>query len=548
MTTPLRKSYWPADRSQPLLETTATALLRDAAAQVPERTALVALDAQAEPERSWTYAQLRDSADRVAQALLRRFAPGERIAIWAPNRPEWILLQHGLSMAGMIMVTVNPAYRSDELAYVLGQSRAAGIFHAGKYRGEDMRGVVAAIRARLPELRDAVCLDDWEAFLAGGEAGAPVRLPAIRPGTPAQIQYTSGTTGFPKGALLHHRGIVNASAAVATRAGFPDGGVWVNAMPMFHIGGVGQTGLGTLSRRGTYVLLPEFDAGNLLKALEAHRASVALAVPTMLFMLLEHPDLPRRDLSSLRTLYSGATTVPAALVQRVTTAFGCRFGITFGQTELHGTIAQTHLDDPPELQAETIGQPIPHMEVKIGDPASGEILPLGEIGEICARGPQTMIEYFEMPEPTSLALRRNGWLHTGDLGTMDEQGYLRVTGRLKDTIIRGGENISAREIEERLIGHPGIAEAAVVGVPDERWGERVVAVVRARQADAAPDLGDLHEHCRAGLARYKMPAGWCFVDALPTTATGKVQKFVLRERLASGELVAQAMPTRTPAA
>jgi fatty-acyl-CoA synthase len=544
----LGESYWPADRSTPLLETTATGLLRDATAHAPERTALIALDAAGEEAQSWTYAELLCTTERVAQALLTRFAPGERVAIWAPNRPEWLLLHHGLSLAGMIMVTVNPAYRGDELAYVLRQSRAAGVFHASEYRGCDMGATVAGIRRGLPTLRESICLDEFEAFLAGADDRPRSRLPDIRPGTPALIQYTSGTTGFPKGALLHHRGVVNASAAVARRAGFSEGGVWVNAMPMFHIGGVGQTALGTLSQRGTYVLLAEFNAGVLLRALETYRATVALAVPTMLLMLLEHPDLPTRDLTSLQTLYSGATAVPAALVERVKTAFGCRFGITFGQTELHGTIAQTHVGDPPVLQAETVGQPVPQMEVKIADPASGQILPLGEVGEICARGPQTMIEYFEMPEQTSLALRPDGWLHTGDLGTLDEHGYLRVCGRLKDTIIRGGENISAREIEECLLLHPAVAEAAVVGAPDERWGERVIAVVRVIDPQAAPEPDELHDHCRESLARYKTPVGWCFVEALPTTATGKVQKFVIRESLERGELVPRAVRARASSA
>jgi len=544
MTTALRESYWPVDKATPLLHTTASGLLRDAAEAVPDRSALVALDVRGDVQRTWSYAQLLADAERTADALLARFAPGDRLAIWAPNRPEWIVLQHAMSLAGMIMVTVNPAYRGDELAYVLRQSRAAGVFHAADYRGLDMGATVEAARERAPDLREAVCLDDLDSFCEGA-AGTP-SLPPVTPLDPAQIQYTSGTTGFPKGALLHHLGVVNASAAVATRAGFPDGGVWVNAMPMFHIGGVGQTGLGTLSRQGTYVLLPEFRAETVLRAVEDHRGSVVLAVPTMLLMLLENPDLQRRDLSSLLTVYSGATTVPAALVRRVKDSFSCRFAITFGQTELHGTIAQTHLDDPPELQAETVGRPCANMEIKIADHETGEVLPVGEIGEICARGPQTMIGYFEMPEETAEVLRDDGWLHTGDLGSMDAQGYLRVTGRIKDTIIRGGENISAREIEERLLLHPEVAEVAVVGMADERWGERVIAVVRASAADRPPSMEELRDHCRVALARYKTPAGWCFVAELPTTATGKVQKFVLRERLRTGDLVPAAVPA-TPA-
>jgi fatty-acyl-CoA synthase len=534
----LRQSYWPADRSQPLLETHPTEMLRAAAGDVPDRVALIDADPGARDPPTWTYTELLGTAERVAQALLRRFSPGERVAIWAPNRPEWVLLQHGLSMAGLIMVTLNPAYRRQELAYVLRQSRSAGVFFADEHRGYDMANAVGDVQRELPELREAVSFSDWEAFVAAADVGPRVALPQITPETPAQIQWTSGTTGLPKGALLHHRGVVNASAFLAQRAGLMEGGVWLNAMPMFHIGGVGQTEIGTLSKRGTYVLLPRFDAGEVLAAIETHRASVFLAVPTMLMLMLEHPDLASRDLSSLKTLYSGATAVPAVLVERVKAAFDCQFEITFGQTEAHGSICHTHLDDPPALQAETVGQPLPQIDLKIADPASGEILPTGCPGEICIRGYQTMIEYFDMPEATAAALRADGWLHTGDLGTMDEKGYVRISGRLKDVIIRGGENISPREIEELLARYPGVAEVAVVGAPDQRWGETVVAVIRVAGGGAATPE-DLHAYCRNNLAAYKTPTGWCFVDELPITATGKIQKGVLRDSIARGELVPQ---------
>ncbi len=541
----LRESYWPADRSEPLRETTLSEMLREAAHHAPDRIALIDADPDASEPRTWTYAELLVAAERVAQALLQRFVPGERVAIWAPNRPEWVLLQHGLSMAGVIMVTVNPAYRNDELAHVLRVSRAAGVFFSDEYRGFDMASAVADLRGELPDLRDAVSFSDWDVFMAGADALPRIALPTVTADTPAQIQWTSGTTGLPKGALLHHRGMVNASAFLAHRVGLQDGGVWLNAMPMFHIGGVGQTEIGTLSRRGTYVLLRRFDAGEVLAAIEAYRAEVFLAVPTMLMLMLEHHDLASRDLSSLQTLYSGATAVPVALVERVKAAFACQFEITFGQTELHGSLCHTHIDDPPVLQAETVGQPLPQIEVKIADPVSGEVRPLGQPGEICARGYQTMIEYFDMPDATAAALGADGWLHTGDLGTMDENGYVRIAGRLKDVIIRGGENISPLEIEELLARHPGIAEVAVVGAPDERWGEVVVAVIRLGAAQAPPTVEELRVYCRESLAGFKTPAGWCFVDELPTTATGKIQKAVLRDLISTGELVPVSVQERS---
>ncbi|HWI75303.1 MAG TPA: AMP-binding protein, partial [Baekduia sp.] len=321
----LVESYRPADAQVPIVESTVTELLRDAAAAVPDRVALVEMAPAAADRRSWTYAALLTEAERLARALLARFAPGERVAVWAPNCAEWVLLQQGLSMAGLVLVTVNPAYKAEELEYLLRQSRSAGIFFADEYRGVDMAEIVTSIRGRLPELREARSLTRLDAFAATGDPSAP--LPLVTPDDPVQIQYTSGTTGFPKGALLHHRGIVNASAFVAARSGFEDGGVWVNPMPMFHIGGGGLTEIGTMTRRGTYVLLPFFDAGLVLEAIEAYRGTIVLAVPTMLIAMLDHPDAARRDMSSLQTVMSGATAVPAPLVRRAKEAYGCRFTI-----------------------------------------------------------------------------------------------------------------------------------------------------------------------------------------------------------------------------
>lgn len=435
----LASSYWPADRSEPLLDTTVGDLLRAAAAQVPGRLALVEGSADPAARRTWTYAELLAVAERAARALLTRFAPGERIAVWAPNCPEWMLLQHGVSLAGMVLVTVNPALRARELRYVLAQSQAAGIFFADGYRGFDMAGAVASLRDDLPRLREAISLSSWDTFVASGDASSSGRsassphgvaaLPPVQPGDPAQIQYTSGTTGFPKGAILHHRGVVNASRFVALGSGVGEGGVWVNAMPMFHIGGGTLTELGTIAQRGTYVLLPGFEPGLVLELIEAYRGTIMLAVPTMLLALLEHPGLAARDLASLQTVMSGAAVVPAALVRQATQMFGCQFTIVFGQTELHGVISQTQLDDSPEDQSETIGPPLPQVEVKIADPVTGEVMPVGQVGEICARGYQTMLGYFGLPGETAAALDGDGWLRTGDLAAMDGRGYLTITGR-----------------------------------------------------------------------------------------------------------------------
>ncbi|MFR9805001.1 AMP-binding protein [Pseudonocardia sp. RS010] len=527
-------SSWTAtENADELWEMTLGDLLRKCAADHPDRVALVDADPDPTRRRSWTYAELLATAERVAQALLARFSPGERLAIWAPNCAEWVLLQQGASLAGLILVTVNPANRRMELEYVLQRSRAAGIVHASEYRGVDMTATVREARAATPDLREAISFADWDEFLAS--ATGDHELPTVCPDDPVQIQYTSGTTGFPKGALLHHRGVLNASRLVARGAGATDGAVWVNAMPMFHIGGGALTEIGTFSVAGTYVLMPGFDAGQVLELIETYRGTITLLVPTMLTAVLGHPDLPNRDVSSLQTVMSGASFVPAELVVRTKETLDCRFTIVFGQTELHGVITQTALDDSPEDQSSTIGRPLPLVDVRIVDPATGKVVPIGTRGEICARGYQTMVGYFEQPEETADVFE-DGWLHSGDLGTMDARGYLRITGRLKDMIIRGGENIYPREVEDTLASHPGVADVAVIGVPDAHWGEQVGAVVVPADPTAPPSAEELKAFCRERITGFKAPSHWYFVDTLPMTPTGKIQKFVLRDRIDSGEL------------
>jgi fatty-acyl-CoA synthase len=538
MTGPVQlvKAHYAADESEELLDITIGDLLRQCAAEVPDRLALVDGGVDPAARRTWTYAELLDAVERIAGALLARFEPGERLAIWAPNCAEWMLLQQGASLAGLIMVTVNPAYKAAELEYVLRQSGAVGIFFTDSYRGYDMAAAVESASEHLPALRETCSFSAFEAFIAEGDPATA--LPEITPGDPAQIQYTSGTTGFPKGALLHHRGVVNMSRFVALRSGVTEGGVWVNAMPMFHIGGGVLTEVGTMTQRGTYVLLPHFDPALVLECIETYRGTITLLVPTMLLAVLDHPDAATRDLSSLRTVMSGASFVPAHIVRRTKAQFGCAFTIVFGQTELHGVITQTHLDDSPEEQSQTTGRPLPRVEVKVVDPLTGETVPLGVQGEICARGYQTMLGYYELPAETAATLKADGWMHMGDLGTMDERGFIRITGRLKDMIIRGGENIFPREIEDLLFSHPGIADAVVVGLPHPTWGEQVGAVVRCKAGAPRPTPSELRAFCRESLAHYKTPAEWYFVEGYPTTASGKVQKFELLRRIEAGELIA----------
>ena len=465
----LTESHWPADTSEDLIDVTLGDLLRQGAADVPDRIALVDGVPDATARRRWTYAQLLDEAERIARALLQRFAPGEAVAVYAANSADWMLLQQALSLAGLLLVPLNPAYKADEVEVILRSSQAAGIFHDDAYRGNDMSAVIEQMRARLDHLREAIPMSEIGSLAAEGTADTA--LPSVAPGDVLQIQYTSGTTGVPKGALLHHRGVVNTSRFVAQRAGFPEGGVWVNAMPMFHIGGAAVTEIGCLSRQGTFVLAPGFEPGAVLELLESERGNVTLVVPTMIHALLEHPDFQRRDLSSMRTILSGAAAVPAALVHRVKRELGCDFTILFGQTEINGVVCQTRIDDSVEDQSETLGQPLPHAEVKIIDPQGGAVQPLGASGEICVRGYQTMAGYHNLPDATAETIDADGWLRMGDLGIMDERGYVRIAGRLKEMIIRGGMNLYPREIEDAILDHPAWPRSAC-SASRARSGER----------------------------------------------------------------------------
>lgn len=530
MTRTLSESYHPADQSGEVRERTVGQVVDEVAATYPDRAAFVFAPPGA-PDRTWTYRELATTADRVARALLVECAPGDRVAVWSPNCAEWVLLQHGAARAGIVLVTVNPAYRERELRHVLRRAEAVAVFHAGEFRGTDLGEVVARVVADLPAVRRVVSFDDWPAFLAEGDVDRP--LPAVDPGAACQIQFTSGTTGAPKGAVLHHRGIVNAARFVAERVGLGDGAVSVNSMPLFHIGGCGAMELGTMAKAGTYVLAPGFDPGHVLELLETHRGEVTLAVPTMLIALLEHPDLEKRDLGALRVVMTGGASAPAELVRRTKRVLGTDFTISYGQTELCGVITQTAPADTERDQAETIGRPLPFAELQVVDPVDGTVLAVDTEGEILARGYQTMLGYHGQPEETAATIDGEGWLHTGDLGSMDDRGYVRITGRIKDMIVRGGEKISPREIEEIVHTHPAVLDVAVVGVPDPRWGERVAAALRLR-ADADPRAveSELLERCRAELARYKVPVEWHVRDEFPQTPSGKVQKFVLRDELA----------------
>jgi fatty-acyl-CoA synthase len=532
----LTKAHVAGPTTPAVREITLGDLLRSAAERAPERLALVAGVPDLALRRTWTYAQLLTQAQRTARALLTRFRPGERFAVWSQNLPEWIMLEFAAGLAGLTMVTVNPGFRASEVEYVLKQSRSAGVFVVNSFRGNPMLETIRAVAPDCPELREIVCFDDWDAFVAAGD-DASIKLPDVKPDDSVMIQYTSGTTGFPKGALLHHRGLANNGADVAERMGIDEGDVSIITMPLFHTGGCVLCVLGSVAKAATIVLLEAFEPGLFLELFATYRGNAVLAVPTMLVALLEHPAFATTDLSSAKAICSGGSTVPAALVTRLEKELGAPFTIVFGQTECSPVAAMTKTTDTIEDKANTIGLPLPNMETKIVNPETGETAAIGEIGEFCTRGYHVMRGYFEMPDATAAAIDRDGWLHTGDLCAMDERGYCTVEGRLKDMIIRGGENIYPRELEELLFRHPKIGEVAVVGVPSEKWGEEVAAFIRPAPG-AAIDREELVGWMRSALAPHKTPKHWYLVESFPLTGSGKIQKFRLREEWAKGEMTA----------
>jgi fatty-acyl-CoA synthase len=527
----LCEAHWPADTSQPIMETTVGGLLQAAAEEVPDRTGLVFAQPGQPVRRRWTFAELLTESERAACALLARFDPGERIAVWAPNCPEWLLLEFAAALAGLTLVTVNPALCPRELLHVLGNSRAAGIFLAPEYRGASLEASLEEIRPELPALQHVVLLSHWQQFASS--AGADVRLPAVSPDTIAQIQYTSGTTGPSKGVLIHHRGLTNAARLWAHVLGARPGECWLNPNPLFHVSGSGFMTLGPLQLLGAQVLCP-FDPGLMLDLMETERPAIAGGAATMVEMLARHPDFGRRDTSSVRVVPAGGMPVPASLVRRIESGLGVRFHVSYGQTEASGLTHAVRSSDPPEVRTETVGRPLPQVEVRVADPASGRTQALGAVGEVLVRGYQVMAGYFELPEATTAAIDADGWLHTGDLGSMDAQGNLRIQGRLKEMIIRGGENIFPREIEDVIASHPAAAAVAVVGLPDPVFGERVAACVELAQG-ASADAAELRALCEQSLAHFKVPTRWDFVAAMPRTPLGKIQKFLLQHDLLEKE-------------
>ena len=524
----LTESFCQKDESIPLIEEPiGTALLR-AADRYGQQIALVDGALDVDNHRSWTFEALASDAKRVAHALSERFAPGDHIALWAANCPAWVLIELGAAFAGIVLVPVNPAFLGRELDHVLRKSAARGIIVQDVYRGRNLVDVVEEIAGTLPELDAIVPLSTWKDFL--GAATGEGSLPTVRANDMAQIQFTSGTTGVPKGACLTHRGLANNGRIYAQAIGARSGDVWINPMPMFHTAGCGLVTLGALQTGGAHVIPPGFKADDMLELFERERGTIMLCVPTMLIRILDEQNQRPHASATWRLVSLGGAPVPSDLVRRAQDRLGVEVAIGYGQTEASPYLTHTLVGDSHPNWMETVGLPLPQTEVKIVDPANGMIVPLGHPGEICGRGYGVMVGYFRDEAATASALDADGWLHTGDIGSMDALGYCRVHSRLSDMIIRGGENIYPREVEDVLFAHSAIANVAVFGLPDSEWGEVVAACIQLHK-DRNATAPELDAFCRDRLASYKKPSFYYFADTFPETTSGKIQKFTLRDRV-----------------
>ena len=525
----LETSYFPAQTDAEIRYVSVGGLLLEIASSHPDSIAMVDVAEDGDCGQSWTYSDLAQQAERLAQALASRFEPRERIVVWAPNIPEWIFMEYAAGLAGLVLVTANPSFQVAELKYVLEQSGAVGLFMVDEFRGNPMRDIAQEATKGNTRLREVVDLHSKDALYTIGHR--PITLPDVHPDDPAQIQYTSGTTGFPKGAILSHKNLVNNARLFCARKQVGSHSVWANFMPLFHTAGCATGALGCLQAACKMLLIKRFDADVFAKLIEEQKVTTCFAVPTMLFNLLESLERNPRDMSSLEVITTGGAPVPPDLVRWVRDNLGCHLLSAFGQTEHSPMISLNPVESTIEQIVETAGQPLPHTEVSIRSPEDNNVLPIGEFGEICARSYAVMIGYNDNPEATASAIDQEGWLHTGDLGTMDHHGFIRVTGRVKDMIIRGGENHFPAEIEAVLITNPQVSQVAVVGLPDEKWGEIIAAFILS---DTTPDQNELRVHCRKHLSPQKTPSMWVQVPDFPLTGSGKVQKFAIREKYLAG--------------
>jgi fatty-acyl-CoA synthase len=523
-------SYASGTSTVPLLGETIGDNLRRTVARFGDREALVDRGSG----RRFTYTELYDAVEQLAAGLVAAgVRTGDRVGIWAPNRWEWVILQYATADMGAILVNINPAYRTHELEYVLNQAGISMLVAAPAFKTSDYRAMVGEVRDRCPQLRSVVFLGDpaWDALNRGDRSV----LPEIRAGLsfddPINIQYTSGTTGFPKGATLSHHNILNNGFFVGELCSYTQEDRVCIPVPFYHCFGMVMGNLGATSHGSCMVVPAEgFDPRATLEAVASERCTSLYGVPTMFIAELGDPSFGSHDLSSLRTGIMAGSPCPVEVMKRVVADMGmAEVTICYGMTETSPVSTQTRVTDDLERRVSTVGQVHPHVEIKIVDPVTGLVVPNGTPGEFCTRAYSVMLGYWDEPEKTAEVLDAAGWMHTGDLAEMDEAGYVNIVGRIKDMVIRGGENVYPREVEEFLYTHPDIVDAQVIGVPDEKYGEELAAWVRLKPG--APELTaqGLREFCTGKLAHYKIPRYVRVVDEFPMTVTGKVRKVQMRE-------------------
>ncbi|GAA2885739.1 AMP-binding protein [Pseudonocardia halophobica] len=532
--TPALPSYASGISDVPLLGDTIGDNFDRTVAADPEREALV----EVPTGRRWTYAQLRADVDALALGLVADgVEKGDRVGIWAPNMAEWTLLQYATAKLGAILVNINPSYRTHELEYVLRQAGISLLVAAREFKTSNYAAMIEEVRGGCPALRAVVLIGsgEWDGLLETGRAGDPAVLAeaqaALSPDDPINIQYTSGTTGFPKGATLSHHNILNNGFFVGRLNGYTPADRVCIPVPFYHCFGMVMGNLASTSNGATMVIPAQgFDPKATLEAVARERCTSLYGVPTMFIAELNHPDFDAYDLSSLRTGIMAGSPCPVEVMKQVVSRMGMdEVTICYGMTETSPVSMQTRADDSLELRVSTVGRVHPHLEVKIVDPDTGLTVPRGEPGELCTRGYSVMLGYWEEPEKTAEAIDAARWMHTGDLGVMDAEGYVNITGRIKDMVIRGGENIYPREIEEFLYTHPDILDAQVIGVPDVKYGEELCAWIQVREG-AQVTAESLREFATGKLAHYKIPRYVLVVDEFPMTVTGKVRKVEMREK------------------
>jgi len=532
MPVPAQLSYSSGTSDVPLLGDTIGANLDRTVAAFPDREALV----DCASGRRWTYREFVDDVNTVALGLAARgIGKGDRVGIWSPNRAEWTLVQYATAKLGAILVNINPAYRTHELTYVLNQAGIRMLIAAPSFKTSDYAAMIDEARPDCPKLTDVILFDgpSWDDVLAAGKKGDPATLDDIEltADDPINIQYTSGTTGFPKGATLSHHNILNNGFFVGELCSYTEEDRICIPVPFYHCFGMVMGNLAATSHGACMVIpAPGFDPTATLKAVADEKCTSLYGVPTMFIAELADPTFEDHDLSSLRTGIMAGSPCPVEVMKQVIERMGMtEVTICYGMTETSPVSTQTRADDSLDRRVSTVGRVHPHLEVKIIDPETGLTVPRGEPGELCTRGYSVMLGYWEQPDKTAEAIDTARWMHTGDLAVMDEDGYVQITGRIKDMVIRGGENIYPREIEEFLFTHPDIQDVQVIGVPDEKYGEELMAWVILREGAEELTAEKLREFCQGKLAHYKIPRYVHIVDEFPMTVTGKVRKVEMRE-------------------